>query len=81
MYKRQVGTGALDALIGGVVGILVGTAIFAELYPVINDRLLTKGPLPAVTVQELFRLNTWITIIIMEAAMIGFLLLLEYAGY
>ncbi|MCX6700434.1 MAG: YeeE/YedE thiosulfate transporter family protein [Methanomicrobiales archaeon] len=76
-----VGAGALDALIGGVVGILVGTAIFAELYPVIKNRLLIKGPLPAITVQELLRLNIWLTIIIMEAAMIGFLLLLEYVGY
>jgi hypothetical protein len=76
-----VGTGALDALIGGVVGIFAGIVIFAELYPKIKGGFLGKGPLPAVTVQELLRLNMWLTIIIMEAGMIGFLLLLEYLGY
>ena len=76
-----VGTGAVDALIGGVVGILLGIAIFVELYPKIRDRFLVKGPFPAVTVQEFLRINTWLTIIIMEAVMIGFLLLLEYLGY
>jgi len=40
-----------------------------------------KGPFPAVTVQEFLKLNIWITIIIMEALMIGFLFLLEYLGY
>jgi uncharacterized protein len=76
-----VGTGAVDALIGGVVGVLAGSAVFVELYPEIKARFLGKGPLPAVTVQEFLRLNTWITMLIMEAAMIGFLVLLEYVGY
>lgn len=76
-----VGTGAIDALIGGVVGILVGIAIFVELYPRIRTRFLKKGPLPAVTLQEFLKLNTWLTIVIMEAVMIGFLLVLEYLGY
>jgi hypothetical protein len=76
-----VGTGALDALFGGVVGILAGIAIFVEIYPKIKDRILAKGPFPVVTVQEFLKLNTWLTIVIMEAVMIGFLLLLEYLGY
>jgi uncharacterized protein len=76
-----VGTGALDALVGGIVGILVGIAFFVEFYPNIKARFLMKGPFPAVTVQEFLKLNIWITIIIMEALMIGFLFLLEYLGY
>lgn len=76
-----VGTGAVDALVGGVVGIIIGIAVFVELYPWIRTRFLMKGPLPAVTVQELLRLTTWMTIVIMEAVMIGFLLVLEYLGY
>ncbi|MDD1684932.1 MAG: YeeE/YedE family protein [Methanoregula sp.] len=75
-----VGTGALDALAGGMVGMLIGTGIFAESYPMLKQKILPYGPLPAVTVQEFLRLNTWIVIIVMEAGMIGFLLLLEYAG-
>ncbi len=76
-----VGTGAIDALIGGVVGILAGIIIFVRVYPKIRGGILMKGPLPAVTVQEFLRLNMWLTIFIMEAVMIGFLLLLEYIGY
>lgn len=76
-----VGTGALDALFGGIVGILAGIAIFVEIYPKIRGRILLKGPFPAVTVPEFLKLNTWLTVIILEIAMIGFLVLLEYGGY
>jgi uncharacterized protein len=76
-----VGTGAMDALIGGVVGILIGVAIFVELYPRIRTRFLMKGPFPAVTVQEFLKINTFMTIVLMETVMIGFLLVLEYLGY
>jgi len=76
-----VGTGAIDALIGGVVGILAGTVIFVEIYPKIKNGILMKGPFPAVTVPEFLKINTWFTIIIMEFVMIGFLLLLGYLGY
>ena len=76
-----VGTGALDALLGGVVGILIGIAVFVEIYPKIKVRILSRGPFPVVTVQEFLKLNTWLTIVIMEAVMIGFLVLLEYIGY
>jgi hypothetical protein len=75
-----VGTGALDALLGGMAGMLIGAGIFAELYPKLKNGILVRGPFPSVTVPEFLRLNTWITVLVLEAGMIGFLLLLEYAG-
>jgi hypothetical protein len=52
---------------------------FAELYPVLGNRItLTWGKFPAVTVPEF--LNLWIVIVLLEAYMIGFLVLLEYPG-
>lgn len=75
-----VGTGALDALFGGMIGMLLGAGFFARLYPSLK-RFLVRGPLPAVTVQEFLNLNLWVVIVLMEAFMIGSLLLLEYAGY
>jgi hypothetical protein len=75
-----VGTGALDALFGGMVGLLVGAGFFAEMYPMIKSRILTWGKFPAVTVPEFLHLNVWIVIILMEVFMIGFLVLLEYFG-
>jgi hypothetical protein len=75
-----VGTGALDALLGGMVGLLIGAGIFAEVYPQVKTRFLTWGKLPAVTVPEFLNLNLWIVIGLMELFMIGFLFLLEYFG-
>jgi hypothetical protein len=75
-----VGTGALDALAGGMVGLVIGAGFFAELYPVLRKRVLIWGPFPAVTVPEFLKLNLWIVIILMEACMIGFLVLLESFG-
>ena len=75
-----VGTGALDALIGGMVGMLIGAGIFAEYYPALQAGILNYAPLPAVTIPELLRMNTGVAIVLLEAGMIGFLLLLEYAG-
>jgi uncharacterized protein len=76
-----VGTGALDALFGGMVGMLIGAGIFAESYPALKKKILLYGPLPVVTVPELLRLNQWAVIVLLEAGMIAFLLLLEYTGH
>jgi hypothetical protein len=75
-----VGTGALDALIGGMVGMLIGAGIFAGLYPELKKGILNRGPFPAVTIPEFLHLKPWMVIVLLEAGMIGFLLLLEYAG-
>ena len=75
-----VGTGALDALIGGMVGMLAGAGFFAELYPALKNRMLGYGKFPAVTVPEFLHLNLWFVIVLLEAFMIGFLVLLEQYG-
>ena len=75
-----VGTGALDALIGGMAGMLIGVGLFADFFPVLKNGILVRGPFPAVTVPEFLTMNTWVVILVLEAGMIGFLLLLEYAG-
>ncbi len=75
-----VGTGALDALFGGMIGMLLGAGFFAAYYPAFRSRYHDYGKFPAVTVQEFLHLNQWITIILMEALMIGFLAFLEYTG-
>jgi hypothetical protein len=75
-----VGTGALDALIGGMTGMLIGAGFFAEVYPALKSRLLAYGKFPAVTVPEFLHLNLWVVIIILEAFMAGFLILLGQYG-
>lgn len=75
-----VGTGALDALVGGMVGMVIGAGLFAELYPRLKKGVLVRGPFPAVTVPEFLHLNPWVVIVLLEACMIGFLLVLEHSG-
>jgi len=45
-----VGTGALDALVGGIIGMVIGAGLFAELYPKLRATILSRGQFPAVTV-------------------------------
>jgi xanthosine utilization system XapX-like protein len=47
-----LGTGALDAL-AGVIGIAVGAAIFARIYPFLDRTVLNRGAFPVETVPEL----------------------------
>ena len=75
-----VGTGALDALFGGMVGLVIGSGIFAELYPGLRKGILNRGPFPVVTVPELLRTKTWVVIVLLEVFMIGFLIVLEHFG-
>jgi hypothetical protein len=75
-----VGTGALDALFGGVVGILIGSALFVELFPRIRKNFLAWGQFPVVTIPELLKVNVWVVIILTEVGMTGFLVVLEYLG-
>jgi len=74
------GTGALDALFGGMVGLLIGAGLFAEVYPKVRTGILNKGPFPAVTVPEFLNLNLWVVVILMEVFMIGILVVLENFG-
>jgi hypothetical protein len=74
------GTGALDALFGGMIGMLIGAGIFAELYPNLKTGILNRWPFPAVTVPEFLHLNLWVVVVLMEAFMIGFLVFLEHFG-
>jgi len=73
------GTGAIDAIVG-MCGMLIGAGLFAEWYPSLAARVLERGRFPAVTVPELLRMNPWGVILVLEAFMIGFLLVLEHLG-
>jgi hypothetical protein len=75
-----VGTGALDALFGGMVGMLIGAGLFAGIYPELKKGILNRGPFPAVTIPEFLHLNLWVVLVLLEAFMIGFLVFLEHAG-
>ena len=70
------GTGALDALCGGLIGMILGSGLFAALYPKIKSRFLNRGPFPAQTLPGLLHLNPWVVIGIAEVVLIGILFLI-----
>jgi hypothetical protein len=75
-----IGNGYLDALVGGLAGILIGTAIFAALYPRLKSGIWKKGDFGKLTLPQLFRVNDW-AVVVPVAGLIFFLLTaLERAG-
>lgn len=75
-----VGNGYLDALAGGLIGIIVGAGLYASLYPKIRNGILKKGEFGTVTLPKLLRVNDWVVVIPAAAIIILILYWLESAG-
>jgi hypothetical protein len=75
-----VGRGALDALLGGVPGMLIGAWLFAALYPRLQRSVLTWGGFGTLTLPEVIGVNAWVVVPPVAAALVGVLALLERAG-
>lgn len=76
-----VGHGALDALIGGVIGIMVGAGLYAASYPLLEKRVLHVGDFGDKTLIDLVQArNPWLVIIPSVAFIVGFMVLLEKIG-
>jgi hypothetical protein len=75
-----IGNGYLDALVGGLAGILIGSGIFAALYPRLSQGILKKGYFGDLTLPRLFKASDWV--IVTPVALCIFLLLcwLEQVG-
>lgn len=58
-----LGEGSLDAL-WGMLGMLAGAAIFAEIYPFINDTILSWGSMGSITLSSLIGVNDWVVIVV-----------------
>lgn len=75
-----IGNGYLDALVGGLVGILAGAAMFASAYPRLNKSILKWGYFGEITLPQLLKVNPWVIILPLTAAIVAFLWWLESAG-
>jgi uncharacterized membrane protein YedE/YeeE len=62
-----LGEGRWDAL-WGIVGMLVGAALFAQVYPGLEESVLIWGDLGKVTLPQIFGLNHWLVIIVLVTA-------------
>lgn len=75
-----IGNGFLDALVGGVIGIWIGTGLFATLYPKLLKGILAKGDYGDVTLPRLLKVNDWVVVIPAAVLIILVLYWIESAG-
>lgn len=75
-----VGQGSIDALLGGAVGILFGAAVFAELYPRLEETVLARGDFGDATIPEILGFSSWAAVIPAALILIGLLLWIERMG-
>ena len=75
-----VGQGWLDALAGGLTGVILGAGIFASLYPRLKPGILSKGEFKSRTYPELLKVNPWAVVIPAVAIIAAFLYWLESRG-
>lgn len=75
-----VGNGYFDALTGGLIGIIIGSVIFARLYPKIKDNLLKIGSYGDITIPKLFKVNDWIVVIPVAILIVVLLVWIENSG-
>jgi uncharacterized protein len=75
-----VGQGSMDALFGGVLGMLLGASIYAAIYPMLDRTILQKGDFGKMTFPELLEMNRWKVIFYLAGGIVVFFLLLELIG-
>ena len=75
-----IGNGYLDATTAGLVGIILGSGIYAAIYPRLKGNVLQWGFYGDVTLPQVFRKKTWVVIIPLAAVLIVLMYLLERAG-
>ena len=76
-----VAHGALDALVGGIVGILIGAGLYAAVYPKLKGRVLSIGNLGDKTLIDVLPVrNPWAVILPVAAIIVLVLLGLERMG-
>lgn len=75
-----VGQGSMDALFGGIIGVLIGSGLFASLYPKIQNTILKKGDFGDLTLPKLFRVNPWVVIVPFSTLLICLLYWIEKVG-
>ncbi|MDD2389824.1 MAG: YeeE/YedE thiosulfate transporter family protein [Desulfobacterales bacterium] len=76
-----VGQGFLDALTGGIPGILIGAELFAVVYPKLNHTVLNRGNFGELTLPELLNLSPWVVVASVSFFLIFVLILIEKTGW
>jgi uncharacterized protein len=76
-----IGNGYLDAIVGGLAGILLGTWIFAVMYPKLKDGILKMGDFGDITLPRLLKVNDWVVVVPAAVLIILILVWIERTGF
>jgi hypothetical protein len=76
----EVGEGRLDALVGGLSGLVVGAILFGLLQPRIMPSLARVGSLGRVTIAGVAGANPWLVTLVFGQVVVLFLFLLDRTG-
>lgn len=74
------GSGSLDALAGGLGGMLLGTALYAHVYPKFDAKIARIGWMGEITLPQLWKIHEWILVAVFSTAIILLLAILELSG-
>ena len=76
-----IGRGSIDALVCGALGLLIGTGLFATVYPRIGKRVARIGRLPWRTAADLLGgVNPWVAVVPAAVLILAVFWVLEYLG-
>ena len=72
-----IAEGRWDAFWGGILGMLVGAGIFAEVYPSLKDSFLKWGDYGKLSIPALLGINHWIVIALVWVGMVSIFMVVE----
>ena len=75
------GQGSLDALLGGMAGVLIGAGVFAQFYPKLERAIIGRGDFGEMTMPQLLRVNPWRVIPGVAIAIVALLVWMEKSGF
>jgi uncharacterized protein len=75
-----VGQGSMDALFGGVIGMLIGAGAYAWMYPWLSRNILKAGDFGEVTIPQALGKNQWPVIGAIAVIIVLLFVILEIAG-
>ena len=76
-----IGNGYLDAIVGGLAGIILGTSIFAVMYPKLKAGILKKGYFGDITIPRLLKVSDWVVVVPAVGLIVLLLFWIEKAGF
>ena len=75
-----IGNGYLDAAVGGLAGIVLGSGLLAAAYPRLKRTILQRGDFGKLTLPQLLKVSPWAVIVPLSALILLLFYLLERAG-